>query len=119
VIAHVVLFKPKANITPQEKGLFAQSFKDTCTCVQTIRKASIGRVLSFNSFPAELLGDKTYEFAAYLEFDDLAGLKAYLEHPKHAELAGLFWRFCESTVYADVEMLDPMTDEDLLFGLTT
>jgi hypothetical protein len=60
------------------------------------------------------LGDKTYEVVAYLEFEDRAGLQAYLEHPKHSELAALFWRHCESTLYADVEMRDMRSDGDLV-----
>jgi hypothetical protein len=42
-----------------------------------------------------------YEYAAVLEFDDEAGLKAYLEHPAHEQLGKRFF-----TAFADALMYD-------------
>ena len=52
------------------------------------------------------MGDKTYEFAAVLEFQDEAALTGYLQHPMHHELGRLFWENCERTVVSEVEYLD-------------
>ena len=49
------------------------------------------------------MGDTTYEFAAILEFDDQAGLVAYLNHPSHEALGRAFWEVCRSTVVVEVE----------------
>ena len=51
-------------------------------------------------------GEKTYQFAAVLEFDDTEGLKAYLNDPLHHHLGRLFWETCESTVVFEMEALD-------------
>jgi hypothetical protein len=41
-----------------------------------------------------------YEYAAVLEFDDTAGLAAYLGHPAHQQLAERFFSaFAEALMY--------------------
>ncbi len=49
------------------------------------------------------MGDKTYEFAAVLEFEDESRLVTYLTSPMHEELGRLFWQYCESAVVSEVE----------------
>lgn len=45
-----------------------------------------------------------YEFAALLEFDDLSGLKAYLEHPAHDALATRFFSVVDEALMYDFEL---------------
>ncbi len=45
-----------------------------------------------------------YEFAALLEFDDVAGLKAYLEHPAHAALATRFFSVVDEALMYDFDL---------------
>jgi len=52
------------------------------------------------------MGDKTYDFAAVLEFKDRKALLAYLRDPIHQELGRLFWESCERTVVSEVEFRD-------------
>ena len=47
-----------------------------------------------------------YTHAAILEFEDLAGLKAYLDHPTHTELAARFFECFEQALMYDFEMRD-------------
>lgn len=47
-----------------------------------------------------------YQYIAVLEFDDLAGLKAYLEHPAHEELAGRFSGAFDAALMYDYEITD-------------
>jgi hypothetical protein len=49
---------------------------------------------------------EAFTHAALLEFDDLAGLQMYLEHPAHAELASHFFECCEQSLMYDFEMRD-------------
>lgn len=53
------------------------------------------------------MGDMTYEYAAILEFNDIAGLKAYLGDPRHHQLGRVFWEFCERTIVSEVQLVDP------------
>ena len=45
-----------------------------------------------------------YPYAALLEFDDIPGLKAYLDHPVHAQLATRFFEAFEEALMYDYEL---------------
>ena len=45
-----------------------------------------------------------YEYAALFDFDDLAGLKAYLEHPAHEALATRFFEVLDEALMYDFEL---------------
>ena len=120
MIAHVVLFKPRSDVDKTALRSFAQSFQLACRRIPSIARVRVGRVTSLNVVTDQIVGDKTYPAVAYLEFHDLAGLEAYLQHPLHAELAKLFWQYCESTIFLDADAVDPIeTDVDTIFGLKT
>jgi len=118
VIAHIVFLKPKADVGSDSLRSFALSFDRVCQEIPHIKRARVGEVISQTSLPDSLLGGTTYQVAACLEFDDQDGLNGYMNHPLHAQLAKLFWEFCEATMFADVQMHDP-ADSDLeqVFGL--
>jgi hypothetical protein len=61
------------------------------------RRVTIGR-------PYETLMRTDYSHAALLEFDDVAGLRAYLEHPAHQELAHRFFESFEEALLYDYEV---------------
>ena len=46
----------------------------------------------------------SYPFAVILEFDNLDGLKAYLNHPAHERLAALFFEAFEEALMYDFEL---------------
>jgi hypothetical protein len=45
-----------------------------------------------------------YEYVAFLDFDDLAGLQAYLEHPAHEVLARRFFEALDDALMYDFEV---------------
>lgn len=47
-----------------------------------------------------------YGYVALLEFDDLDGLKTYLEHSAHEALAGRFFATFEEALMYDFELKD-------------
>jgi hypothetical protein len=47
-----------------------------------------------------------YTHVAMLEFDDVVGLKAYLEHPAHEQLATRFFEAFEEALMYDYEVAD-------------
>jgi hypothetical protein len=107
MIAHVVLFKPKVSVTDDERGLFARTLQETIRDIPAVRWARVGRVAGGSQTGAFELGDSTELFVAVLEFADKRALDDYLAHPKHAELARLFWLYTESNVILDVPVTDP------------
>jgi hypothetical protein len=49
---------------------------------------------------------ENYTHAAILEFEDLAALRAYLEHPAHADLATRFFECFEQALMYDFDVRD-------------
>jgi hypothetical protein len=118
MIAHIVLFSPKAGMADSELRSFAQSFQDACRQIPTIRRARIGPITELAASPELKMGHTAYSVAAWLEFDDEAGLEGYLKHPTHEVLGKLFWQYCGATLVADVKMADPIKDRvSEVFGL--
>jgi hypothetical protein len=103
MIAHVVLFRPRADLTPAAKQALADAFVTAARGIPSIRRARAGRRVTLGrSYEALMRVD--YQYAAVLEFDDVAGLEAYLEHPSHADLAARFFESFEEALMYDFEL---------------
>jgi len=110
VIAHIVLFTPKAGLEPEDVRSFARLISDACRNIPTLVRSMVGRSVDVDAGYQRNFGDTTYKFAAILEFADQAGLVAYLNHPIHEELGRAFWEVCASTAILEVEFVDGMAD---------
>jgi hypothetical protein len=86
VIAHVVLFRPKPSLTPEERQALIMSLQGAVDGIPSIARASIGRRILLNRPGYESLMQEDYEYAAILEFASDVDLRAYLDHPAHSEL---------------------------------
>ena len=106
MIGHIVLFTPKAELSAPQRRSFAQSVLDTCGAIPSVRRVCIGRRIDVDPGYGRNLGDKTYDFAAVLEFDGREDLVAYLTDPRHHALGRLFWEYCEASVVSEVEYID-------------
>jgi hypothetical protein len=105
VIAHLVLFRPRADLTRDARAGLADALSSALREIPSIRHASLGeRILHGRPYERSL--QTHYSHAALLEFDDLAGLRAYLDHPAHAPLALRFFEAFEEALMYDYEMLE-------------
>jgi hypothetical protein len=103
VIAHVVLFKPRPDLSEADRRGLVDALTRALGDIPAIRRAHVGkRVL--HGRPYEALMRTDYEYAAILEFDDVAGLKAYLEHPSHDALGSSFFAAFEEALMYDYEV---------------
>ena len=107
MIAHIVLFTPKADVPADVVRSFAQSVLDVCTSVPSIQRAMIGRAVAVDPGYRRSMGLTTYKYAAVLEFADEVALLDYLKHPEHDKLGRLFWDVCEATAVVEVDGRDP------------
>jgi hypothetical protein len=114
VVAHVVLFRPRAGLTRDERAALGEAFFRALRDIPGIRRASIGKRV-IHGRPYENLMNEDYEFAVVLEFDDLGGLTQYLQHPAHADLGRRFSASFEAALIYDYEMSDGVSG---LAGLT-
>ena len=75
------------------------------TQIPTVRRFHIGRRTTHGA-AYEAFMREDFPFAAIVEFDDLAGLQAYLRHPQHERLGMLFYQLQESALAYDYEISD-------------
>ena len=106
MIAHVVLFEPRAGLSSEERGEFVTVLERACREIPNVQRARVGRRVTIGA-GYESLARETYSFIAILEFDDADALRAYLAHAFHAPLGRLFWQNCERTLIVDSEVVDP------------
>jgi hypothetical protein len=100
MLAHVVLFRPRADLTETEQNDLVASLAKALEEIPSIRRARIGRRVTHGR-PYEQLMRADYSYLALLEFDDVAGLQAYLNHPAHEQLATRFFAAFEEALMYD------------------
>jgi hypothetical protein len=103
MIAHVVLFRPRADLSSEARQALAASFEAALLQIPTIRRARVGQRIGVGR-PYESLMRVDYSYAAVIEFDDRAGLTEYLEHPSHQQLAAQFFNAFEEALMYDFEL---------------
>jgi hypothetical protein len=105
MILHVVLFRPRADLRDQQRQGLAKAFADAIDHIDAIKRARIGR-RRIHGRSYEQLMREDYTHAAILEFEDLAGLGAYLEDPVHTELGSRFFDCFEQALMYDFDVQD-------------
>lgn len=107
MIAHVVLYELRPDLTPAERTRFVEALRQAVVGIPAIRRVRIGRRRRVGA-SYEAVASSSYEFIGILEFDDEAGLREYLEHPAHVDLGRLFWEFSARTLVFDYELTDDL-----------
>jgi hypothetical protein len=69
--------------------------------IPTVTRSMVAIRQSIGAGYESRIGDTTYSYVTVVEFDDVAGLKAYLEHGLHQRLGQLFWQYCDRTLIVD------------------
>jgi hypothetical protein len=113
MIAHVVLFRPKAQLSADERATFVAALEYALRNITTIKRARIGRRVTLGR-EYDQQNVENYPFAAILEFEDEAGLRAYLDDPAHQALGAQFYITAESAMVFDYELLDAARANELL-----
>jgi stress responsive alpha/beta barrel protein len=113
VIAHVVLFKPKADLTDAQRRTFVDALERALLGIPVIKRARVGRRRTLGrTYDAQNLQD--FPFLAILEFDGESDLLAYLEHPAHRLLGEQFYVLAASALALDFELLESDWGQRLL-----
>lgn len=103
MIAHVVLFEPKATTTEADRESFLNAMKVAFSEIPTVVRSLVAKSQLIGAGYESELGYKTYSYVSVIEFDDVAGLRGYLEHPLHQRLGQLFWQNCDRTLIIDAD----------------
>lgn len=105
MIAHLVLFTPKASLTPDAQVALLDALSSALREIESIRRVRVGKRRT-HGWAYEQLMQVNYSHAAVLEFDDIDGLRAYLQHPAHANLATQFFSTFERALMYDFELIE-------------
>lgn len=105
MIVHVVLFRPKADISESDRQAMFKALSDAATAIPSVRRFRVGERVTHGA-AYEQIALQDFPFAALIEFDDLSGLKAYLAHPQHRELGLLFYKLQEAALAYDYAVSD-------------
>lgn len=71
--------------------------------IPSVRRFSVG-TRTIHGAAYEPMMREDFPYAAIVEFDDVAGLKAYLRHPQHEKLGALFYQLQEMALAYDYEI---------------
>ena len=105
MLFHLVLFRPRPNLSAQEISDLIRAVEDAHHGVPSIRRFHVGRRVVHGA-GYEAMMRESLDYAAVIEFDDLDGLKAYFEHPAHRALGPRFMQSLETSAIFDYEMTD-------------
>jgi hypothetical protein len=105
MIFHMVLFRPRPDLSAADSQAFADALRTAIERIPTIRRVSVGRRITHGA-EYEQASLESLDYAAVMEFDDLAGLRAYLGDPDHRELGDRLWNSAAVALVYDYDMHD-------------
>jgi hypothetical protein len=112
VIAHVVLFRPRADLSTADRDALFESMRAAYRAIPQIQRFVVGRRIR-TGFPYESLA-RDFPFFAMLEFATAADLDTYLAHPAHVQLGDQFYLTSDAAEAYDYSMSDVSEGLDTL-----
>jgi hypothetical protein len=108
MIVHVVLFSPKPDLSESDRRTLLDALSAAATGIPSIRRFRVGKRVKHSLPGYEQMMRDDYEFAVMIEFDDVAGLKAYLQHPAHAAAGHHFTASASKALAYDYEVTESL-----------
>ncbi len=99
-----MLFRPRAGLSAEDATALGDAFARALNDIPSVRRARVGKRIAIGRDYEQLMA-VDYQYAAVIEFDDVAGLKSYLEHRAHDELGRRFFESIEEGLVYDFEMM--------------
>jgi hypothetical protein len=103
MISHIVLFRAKSDLSHDEREGLVNAFERAVQQIPTVRGVRVGRRVIVGAVYEQRSGDNADVFIA-IDFDDVAGLRTYLEHPAHVELGERFNRAASTALVFDFDV---------------
>ena len=103
MIAHVVLFEPKATSNEADRENFLDAMKVAFMEIPTVERSLVAKRRLIGAGYESKIGYQTYSYVSVVEFKDVVALKEYLDHPLHQRLGRLFWENCDRTLIVDAD----------------
>ena len=103
MVQHLVLMKPRPDLTPRQKQALIDAFEKAVLEIPAVRHVRVGRRVTFGA-GYEATSPDSADFLIAIDFDDIAGLQAYLRHPAHEDLGARFNQSLRSALIYDFEV---------------
>jgi len=103
MMTHLVLMKPRADLSVDERRAFVKAFDRAMREIPTVRAVRFGRRVTHGA-GYESSAPDTAEYMVAVDFEDLAGLQTYLRHPAHEELGVRFAQSLSAALVWDFEV---------------
>jgi hypothetical protein len=110
MIAHVILFRPKPEMSPDERQTVLDGLASAAVDIPSVRSLRVGRRVRHGRQGYEQMMQQDFDYAVIVEFDDVAGLSAYLAHPTHNAIAEHFAKSSAAALAYDYEMIELKTE---------
>lgn len=104
MIAHIVLLKPRADLTDGQRDTIMADLQAAAARIPSIRTLRVGTRLRHGRPGYEQLMREDFSFLVHVEFEDLDGLTAYLAHPAHHAIGAHFVQSAAAALAYDYEM---------------
>ena len=102
MMTHLVLMKPRANLSIDDRRALVEAFDRAVREIPTVRAVRTGRRVKHGA-GYESSAPDTADYMVAIDFEDLAGLQSYLRHPAHDELGVRFGQSLSSALVYDFE----------------
>jgi Stress responsive A/B Barrel Domain len=103
MVTHVVLMKPRADLSASDRRELIAAFERATRDIPSVVAVRVGRRVKHGA-GYEAAAPDSADYLAAIDFDDLAGLQAYLRHPAHVELGVRFATSLSSAMVFDFEI---------------
>ena len=103
MLTHLVLMKPRPDLSAADRAALVDAFERAVREIPTVRHVRVGRRVVHGA-GYELVAPDLADYVAAIDFDDVAGLQAYLRHPAHDELGVRFGQALSAAVVFDFEV---------------
>ena len=104
VIAHIVLFRPKAGLTPADRARLLDALREAHRQIPRIHRFSVGTRMTLGTDYEAAARD--FPYFVQLEFESREDLATYLTHPAHQQLGRGFYEMSEAAEAYDFAVED-------------
>ena len=106
MIAHVVLLRPKPDLSADDRCSLIAAFERAIREIPSVRNVRLGRRVTHGAGYEQRMAE-TADYLIVIDFDDLDALQTYLRHPAHEELGARFNQSLSSAWIYDFEVGGP------------
>ena len=115
MVAHLVLFTPRSDLSPAQRSAFVDTLEQALANIPQIKRARIGRRLNTGR-QYDLQNPHQFPYAAILEFETENDLRTYLDHPAHHELGEQFYVASETALAVDFSLVEGNRAREILLS---